>query len=305
MVNDATRRSVSLASARDVVGRMRELVDLPDALDAQNIARYTNLGAFPPFHRFPLSEQTKRIVLAEMMACSIAQASSFVDYLSSETMASVAELLSSPDVIEMLSLLPFKRGARVLAVGDSITSDRLGWAELMSLVASEVPQSTFKVVNMGVGGQTSADVISQIDIYADLEPDWVLLMVGTNDFRFHTEYTSATMLSRPETERNLLLIRRLIENELGARLVVVTPPPVVRPGVKVGTGAATVGWREGYDASLAEFIRSEFAIHIDVHSVLEAVAIDGLFEEDGIHPSAKGQRLILRTILLHLPSIGS
>ena len=239
------------------------------------------------------------------MACSVAQASSFVDYLISEARASAAELLGEADVIETLPLLPFKRDARVLAVGDSITADRLGWAELMSLVTSEVPQSAFTVINMGVGGQTSSDVISQVDVYADLEPDWVILMVGTNDFRFHTEQVNVTMLSKSETERNLLLIRQLIENELGARLVVVTPPPVVRPGVTVGTAARAVGWREGYDASLAEFIRSEFANHIDVHSVLGGVAVDGLFEEDGVHPSVDGQKLILRTILHHLASIGS
>ncbi len=305
MTNEATRQTASLASAHDVADRMKQIVDPPEAVDAQMVARYTNLGAFPLFHRFPLTEQTKRIVLAEMMSCSVAQASTFVDYLSTEARASVALLLEEAGVVELLSLLPFKNGTRVLTVGDSITADRLGWAELMSLASDEMTRSAFTVVNMGVGGQTSADVISQIDLYADLEPDWVVLMVGTNDFRFHTDATRATMLSRSETERNLLLIRQLIDDELGARLVVVTPPPIARPGVTVGAGARSVGWSEGYDASLAEFIRSEFADHIDVHSVLGEAVADDLYEEDGVHPSAQGQRLILRTMLQRLPLIDS
>ena len=297
--------SASPPQSRGVTGRLPQPLARQDAVDPQAIARYTNVGFLPLFQRFPLTEQTKLTVLAEMMSLSTAKASAIVESLSSEVNANVADLLSDGNVIEALPLLPFQHGARVIAVGDSITADRIGWAEMMSLLAEEIPQPRFTVVNMGVGAQTSSDVISQMDVYADWQPDWIILMIGTNDFRFHTEQTSATMLSRSETTRNLLLIRRLIENELGARLVVVTPPPVVRPGVVDGEGVRAVGWRDGDDASIAELIRSEFPSHIDVHSVLSDGAADGLFEEDGIHPNALGQKLILRTILLNLPSVGS
>ncbi len=297
--------SASSSQSHDVTGRLPQPLARQDAVDPQAIGRYTNVGFLPLFQRFPLTEKTKLTVLAEMMSLSIAKTSAIMDSLSSEANANVADLLSDADVIEALPLLPFKHDARIVTVGDSITSDRLGWAEMMSLLAEEIPQPRFTVVNMGVGAQTSSDVISQMDVYADWQPDWVLMMVGTNDCRFHTEQTSATMLSSSETARNLLLIRQLIENELGARLVVVTPPPVVRPGVVDGAGARAVGWRDGDDASMAEFIRSEFASHIDVHSVLSDGTADELFEEDGIHPNALGQKLILRTILLNLPSIGS
>ncbi len=304
-MDGATKGSASPSPGNSAPGPSQQPAQKPDAVDPRTMARYTNVGAFPLFQRFPLTDETKLAVLAEMMSCPAAQASAIVDSLSWEASAHVADLLSDANVIEALPLLPFKRDARVLAVGDSITADRLGWAEMMSILAAEVPRQRFSVVNMGVGAQTSSDVISQMDVYADWQPDWVLMMVGTNDCRFHTEQTNATMLSRSETARNLVLIRRLIENELGARLVVVTPPPVVRPGVVDGAGVRAVGWRDGDDASIAEFIRSEFPSHIDVHSVLSDGAADGLFEEDGIHPNALGQKLILRTILLNLPSIGS
>ena len=289
----------------DATSRLPKPLKRLEVVDPQAIARYTNVGFLPLFQRFPLTRQTELTILAEMMSYSIAQASSLVDTLSSEASGSVAELLSEAEVMEVLPLLPFEHDARVIAVGDSITADRIGWAEMMSVLAEEIPEPRFTVVNMGVGGQTSSDVVSQMDIYADWQPDWVLLMIGTNDFRFHTEAQGATMLSQSETARNLLLIRRLIEEDLGARLVVVTPPPVTRPGVAVGSGPRAVGWSEGESAALAGFIRSEFAGHIDVHSVFRGDAADGLFEEDGIHPNALGQKLILRTILLNLPTLGT
>ena len=298
-------RTASPTQDHDATGQLPQPLERAEAVDPRAIARYTKVGFLPLFQRFPLTEQTKLIILAEMMSYSVAKASAIVDSLASEAKEGVAHLLSEAKVTEALPRLPFERDALVIAVGDSITADRLGWAEMMSLLAAEIPEPRFTVVNMGVGGQTSSDVISQMDVYADWQPDWVLMMVGTNDCRFHTEQTSATMLSRSETERNLLLIRRLIENELGARLVVVTPPPVVRPGVVDGEGVRAVGWRDGDDALIAEFIRSEFPSHIDVHSVLVEGAADDLFEEDGVHPSARGQRLILRTMLLRLPSIVS
>ena len=287
------------------VGRKPQPLKRQEVVDPQAIARYTNVSFLPLFQRFPLTRQTELTILAEMMSYSIAQASSLVDTLASEARGSVAELLSEAEVIEALPLLPFERDARVIAMGDSITADRLGWAAMMSVLAAEVPEPRFTVVNMGVGGQTSSDVISQMDIYVDWQPDWVLLMIGTNDFRFHTEEQGATMLSKSEMARNLLLIRRLIEEDLGARLVVVTPPPVTKPGVAVGSGPRAVGWSEGGDAALAEFIRSEFADHIDVHSAFIGSATDVLFEEDGIHPNELGQQLILRTILLSLPTLGT
>ena len=277
----------------------------PDAAASRAIARYTNLGSYPLFQKFPLMDETRLAILADMMSCSVARASAIVDSLTSEASARVAGLLREADVIETLPLLPFERDERVLAVGDSITADRLGWAEMMSLLAAELPERRFTVVNLGVAGQTSSDVISQMGVYADWQPDWVLMMVGTNDYRFHTEQMSATMLTESETARNLLLIRRLVENELGARLVALTPPPVVKPGVAEGAGARALGWREGGDAFVAEFIRSEFASHIEVHRVLDDGVADDLYEDDGVHPNANGQGLILRSILLQLPSIGS
>lgn len=287
-------------AAADESGRPTDPADVADPL---LVARYTNLAAFPLFQRFPLTDRTHRTVLAEMTSVSVAQASTMLDDLAAEARASFAQLLGDAGVIEALSSLPFPDGARVLTVGDSITADRLGWAELLSLAADE--SGAFTVINMAFGGQTSADMISQIDLYADLEPDWILLMIGTNDFRFHAETIRATMLSSSETQRNLLLVRQLLEQELGARLVAITPPPVVKPGVSVGTGARAIGWHPEHDAALAEFIRSEFAMHIDVHGVLAEAGADGLYEEDGIHPSAQGQRLILRTMLQRLTSIGS
>ena len=297
--------SAAPSQSHDVPSRLPQPLARQDAVDPQAIARYTNVGFLPLFQRFPLTEQTKLTVLAEMMSLSTAKASAIVESLSSEVNANVADLLSDTNVIEALPLLPFQHGARVIAVGDSITVDRIGWAEMMSLLAEQIPQPRFTVVNLGVGGQTSSDVISQMDVYADWQPDWVILMIGTNDFRFHTEQMDSTMLSKSETTRNLLLVRRLIKEDLGAQLVVVTPPPVAKPGVTVGSGVRAVGWGEGEDESLAEFIRSEFASHIDVHSVLSDGTAEDLFEEDGIHPNALGQKLILRTILLKLPSIGS
>ena len=298
-------RTASPTQDHDATDQLPQPLERAEAVDPRAIARYTKVGFLPLFQRFPLTEQTKLIILAEMMSYSVAKASAIVDSLASEAKEGVAHLLSEAKVTEALPRLPFERDALVIAVGDSITADRLGWAEMMSLLAAEIPEPRFTVVNMGVGGQTSSDVISQMDIYADWQPDWVILMIGTNDFRFHTEQPGATMLSMSETTRNLLLIRRLIKEDLGARLVVVTPPPVAKPGVAVGSGARAVGWREGEDESLAEFIRSEFASHIDVHSVLSDGAADGHFEEDGIHPNALGQKLILRTILLNLPLIGT
>ncbi|MCU1526728.1 MAG: hypothetical protein JWP75_491, partial [Frondihabitans sp.] len=63
-------------------------------------------------------------------------------------------------------------GERLLFLGDSITQGG-DWA-------SWFPDD--EVVNLGVGGDTTADVQARLDEVVEASPDSIVLLIGTNDF---------------------------------------------------------------------------------------------------------------------------
>ena len=90
-----------------------------------------------------------------------------------------------------------KNGQKVVFAGDSVTDAGRkrpvgeglwegvgnGYVRLIdSFLAVEYPEQLFRLVNMGVSGNTSSDLLKRwdTDIIA-LKPDWVVLCIGFND----------------------------------------------------------------------------------------------------------------------------
>lgn len=90
-----------------------------------------------------------------------------------------------------------KNGQKIVFAGDSVTDSGRkrpvgegledgvgnGYVRLIdSYLATEYPEQIYRLVNMGVGGNTSTDLLNRWDedIVA-LNPDWVVLLIGIND----------------------------------------------------------------------------------------------------------------------------
>lgn len=77
---------------------------------------------------------------------------------------------------------------RILCLGDSFTlgvgagKEEDYPAQLKNMLKKSKPQKYFEVINKGVGGYNSAEVLYYLDKNLDkYEPDLVILMIGTND----------------------------------------------------------------------------------------------------------------------------
>lgn len=92
--------------------------------------------------------------------------------------------------------MKIKENGKILCIGDSVTdcgrrlpvgegNDSLGNGYvqyLHALIDSQHPEEHIRVINMGIGGNTSRDVKSRYGKDAlDLNPDYVILMIGIND----------------------------------------------------------------------------------------------------------------------------
>jgi lysophospholipase L1-like esterase len=173
----------------------------------------------------------------------------------------------------------------VVALGDSITDDLQSWAELLR--ARGLP-----IVNAGVSGDTTADVLRRLHGVVELRPALVLAMLGTNDCQRHGP--SATRLVAPaESARNLAAISAW----LGSTVVWLTPPPVLEPALAAIVGDRPFSMRDDDTREIADLMRALGDPVVDTGATLREGDLGELLLPDGVHPSLAGQTAIARTVI--------
>jgi lysophospholipase L1-like esterase len=262
--------------------------------------RYTDTRRWPLLGRFPVGDDLHAELLAQMLGCSGDAVRSVAADLTGQARETAAAMVADAGFNKAIEALPFRTQDRVVAVGDSITADRLGWFELLSAAVALTGRPTGAMINLGVSGNTTADVIERFDLLEAARPSHVLLMLGTNDVRSHGRAVAYRMVGAAETERNLRAIIDLIVTGLGAAVTVITPPAVDQRRIDTFFADAPVGWHADDIAEVAGIIRKVAPTGVDLHGFTREHVAGNFLEPDGVHPTAAGQRLILTHIVAGL-----
>lgn len=210
------------------------------------------------------------------------------------------ELLADPAICAMIDRLPLAKGAKVVAVGDSHTSDPQSWAVILGeMLSLRRPGDAITVVVAGVSGETSTHALIRIGDVIALKPDWVLFFIGGNDARTQGPTPTKTIVERNETARNLAELQRRVASETNARSLWITPPPVIEDRVAQHWALARFGvrFRNEDIAHVAAAIRRLDVPHVDLFSALGEAPPPDLVTEDGLHFSRDGQKRIAREIV--------
>ncbi len=169
----------------------------------------------------------------------------------------------------------------IVAFGDSLTAgQRVGRSETYpAFLQREFDKRgmSFRVINEGISGDTTAVALSRIDVAIAHQPKWVILALGAND--------GLRGLPLDAMERNLREIIGLF-GQAGAN--------VVLAGMKLprNYGPDYVRDFDGVYPRLAE----ELDLPL-IPFLLENVAmVPELNNADGIHPNAKGNEIIARQV---------
>jgi lysophospholipase L1-like esterase len=189
---------------------------------------------------------------------------------------------------------------RIACVGDSITWGFLILrrkrdcypAQLRQLLGDDVV-----VGNFGINGHTlqeSGDFPYRISKpyreSVEFDPDFVLIMLGTNDSRSNNWKGAPLFLEDYRT-----LVGHYRELPSAPRIFVMTPPAVYGRGragkVMYGMDAAAI---EEMCAAVRELAREEEIGLIDVHAATSGHP--EAFRCDGVHPSAAGAALIAEAV---------
>lgn len=181
-------------------------------------------------------------------------------------------------------------GKKTLFVGDSLTTDRLGYRGIVTKAAQ------LDACNMSYSGATSVDMYRYL--YSNLvefKPEIVSVMIGTNDAFGHCGKEMERLVSTEEYRRNL---RGILNNCVasGARVVVMTIPQMNRE-LFVKTPDCML--KDNNDENIARYnsiVREEAskagAGLVDLEKVLAGMSKEGMYEPDGVHMSIKGQGIL-------------
>lgn len=223
-----------------------------------------------------------------------------LDRMKAEARGAASELLADPAVASMVDRLPLRKGATVVAFGDSLTSEPQSWAVILSeLLGARRAADEISVVIRAVGGDTTTHGLVRIGEVIGQQPDWVLFLLGTNDARTQGPHPGKTLVHPEETARNIAELRQRISRETRARALWITPPAVNEELVAGHWGLARFGVRFRNEdlARVAEIVRDIDGATIDVLSALGAPPSADLLVGDGLHFTVAGQKRLALEVL--------
>jgi lysophospholipase L1-like esterase len=211
-----------------------------------------------------------------------------------------AALLADQAVASMVDRLPLRKGAKVVAFGDSLTSEPQSWAVILrEMLAMRRGTDGISLTISAVAGETTAHGLVRVGEIVNSQPDWILFLLGTNDARTQGSHPTKTLVHHEETARNIAELRQRVSRETTASCVWITPPAVNEAQVAEHRGLAKFGvrFRNADLERVAKIVRDGDGPVIDAFSTLGSPPPSGLLMSDGLHFTLAGQqRLALEVI---------
>jgi lysophospholipase L1-like esterase len=197
---------------------------------------------------------------------------------------------------------PLASPLTILALGDSISSDRESWVKILNRYWREDPNR--RVLDCAISGDTTCNLLNRFySTVLNQEFAWVVLFIGTNDCRQLNDPAHISAISLEEYRRNVeYLTERFVER--GKRIVLVTLPPADNARLRAFFPEANSCYDparlEATNRYLRELAaRKGFAV-ADLAAAIQAQHQDVL-EEDGLHLNGTAQTILCRLLLELLP----
>jgi lysophospholipase L1-like esterase len=189
----------------------------------------------------------------------------------------------------------------VLALGDSITSDRESYVRILNAYWKGTPR---RMIDCAVSGDSTSDLIDRwYSTVMNQEFDWVVIFIGTNDCRQVDDPSHTARISRAEYQKNMeYFVDQFLAR--GKTIVLVTIPPVNMGRFKANFPDA--GWfydRDRIDATnrgLRELASRRGLKVADLAKAIDAQNEDVL-TPDGLHLNAAGQLILSRLLVEIIP----
>lgn len=212
------------------------------------------------------------------------------------------ELVSDASFAARVRRLPFAKNSVVVALGDSITDDWQSWFEILRhVLAMCCPHDGVQLVNAGISGDTTAQMITRFLSVVNYKPNWILCFAGTNDAKLIGAKPIKTLVGIEETAGNLKALRALAATQIpAAQWNWITPATVDEHAIAthwfIGQ-QEQLRWRNADLAAIADAMKGQPDPVVDLQSAFGNPARSNYLLDDGLHPSLDGQKAILRALI--------
>lgn len=213
------------------------------------------------------------------------------------------ELIAEPAFAALVDRLPFGAGDVIVGLGDSITDDDQSWLEILrALLDSQRPEDQIRVVNAGVSGDTTAQMIARFLDIAVEDPDWIICMAGTNDARLHGAFPTKVLVSLEETGKNLNMLQHMAATQTQARWIWMTPTMTVEAQIADHwmLSGFELRWRNEDLLAVGDVICRRAEPVVDLRGTFGEPPDPRYLLLDGLHPSLVGQVAITRALVERL-----
>jgi lysophospholipase L1-like esterase len=203
------------------------------------------------------------------------------------------DLLADQAVASMVDRLPLQKGAKVMAFGDSLTSEPQSWAVILrEMLGRRRGPDGISLTISAVAGETTTHGLVRVADIINSQPDWVLFLFGTNDARTQGSHPTKTLVHHEETARNIAELRQRVSRETTASCVWITPPAANEAQVAAHWGLSRFGVRfRNQDLErVAKIVREGDGPVIDAFSTLGSPPPSDLLMGDGLHFTLAGQK---------------
>ena len=128
-----------------------------------------------------------------------------------------------------------EQGARrsVVCIGDSLVRGQVS-VDFVDILRERLGVEGFDFFNAGVNGDLSYNVLTRLDVVIARQPDFVIVLVGTNDVNAtltpqmewgYRVWKRLPQIPRPEWyQANMVRIVRVLKEKTSARIAVTSPP---------------------------------------------------------------------------------
>jgi acyl-CoA thioesterase-1 len=260
---------------------------------AEMAVQFQRLDAFP---ELPGATALDEAAEADLMGVPAATLIELRQAMRKGVGDAAAELLDRDDVQGALAAIPPRFS--LACIGDSLTADHQSWAGILA-AALETVRPDVGLVRVARSGHTSLDAVRRLAGLLDLRADLFVVMIGTNDAIRYDLSPGAPLVSDDETRTNLERLADLASSR-GARLVWITPPPVLPETVasfqvfrELG-----LGWLLADVMAKAALVRERPEHVIDLWEAFEGADLAELLVDDGLHFSLAGQAAVAAAVAL-------
>ena len=157
------------------------------------------------------------------------------------------------------------------------------------------PDVDFEILNFGVGGDRTVELLARVGEVTAVKPDVVVLEVGVNDV--WRRFTDEEIVTEEQFGRNYSAIVDALK-ECGAKIILVEPYVL-----DVKDKRRFRPYLNTYIAVIREIARRENLPLVPLDEIFNGVTRDikpAEFAEDGVHPTHRGCRYIADLIIKEL-----